>query len=86
MTRFKSLSVVCECGAELAVYLKGGSGRLRKMYFGRIKKDPFGLFVNEPPQVLGTDIACPHCDKRIGTVTRVSGHAAVKINQGVIRL
>lgn len=86
MTRFKSLPVVCECGTELAVYLKGGSGRLRKMYFGRIKEDPFGLFVNEPLQALGADIACPHCDKRIGTVARVSGHAAVKINQGVIRL
>lgn len=86
MTRFKSLPVVCECGVELAVYLKGGSGRLRKMYFGRIKKDPFRLFINEPPQTLGTDITCPQCSKRIGTVARVAGHAAVKINQGVIRL
>ncbi len=86
MTRFKSLPVVCECGTALAVYLKGGRGRLRKMYFGRIKEDPFGLFINEPPVPLETEIFCPNCQKRIGTVARVSGHAAVKINQGVIRI
>jgi hypothetical protein len=85
MTRFKSLPVECECGLLVAVYLKGGSGRLRKMYFGRIKEDPHGLFTNEPPLSLQTDILCPECKKRIGTVARVSGHAAVKINQGVIR-
>ncbi len=85
MTRFKSLSIECQCGLLVAVYLKGGSGRLRKMYFRRIKEDPEYLFHNEPPLAIGTDIDCPQCHKRIGTVARVSGHAAVKINQGVIR-
>lgn len=85
MARFKSLPVECQCGLLVAVYLKGGSGRLRKMYFGRIKEDPEHLFHNEPPFVIGTDIDCPQCCKRIGTVARVSGYAAVKINQGVIR-
>jgi len=56
------------------------------MYFGRIKEDPLKLFANEPPLPLETEIRCPNCEKRIGTVDRVSGHAAVKINQGAIRL
>ena len=85
MTRLKSLKVFCECGLPLAVYLKGGSGRLRKMYFGRIKEDLNRLFENEPPLPLGTEVFCSECQKRIGTVTLVSGHAAVKINQGVVR-
>lgn len=86
MTRFKSLPVTCQCGLLVAVYLKGGSGRLRKMYFGRIKEDRCNLFTNEPPLLIETDINCPDCKSRIGTVARVSGHAAVKINQGVIRI
>jgi hypothetical protein len=86
MTRFKSLPVVCACGLHLATYLKGGSGRLRKIYFGRIKEDPLQIFNNEPPLALETDIFCPECNKRIGTVARISGHAAVKINQGAIRI
>lgn len=86
MGRFKSLLVICECGQKVAVYLKGGRGRLRKMYFGRIKEDPLKLFVNDPPIPIGADIMCPECHKRLGTVALVSGNAAVKINQGVIRL
>ncbi len=85
MTRFKTLSVVCDCSFPLALYLKGGRGRLRKMYFGRIKEDLCGLFNNEPPLPLGLDLHCPACKKRVGTVARVFGNAAVKINQGVIR-
>ena len=85
MTRYKQLPVVCACGLNLALYNKGGSGRLRKMYFGRILKDYEGLFVNTPPIPLDTDILCPGCGKRVGTVKIVGGHAAVKINQGTVR-
>lgn len=85
MTRYKQLKVQCQCGLILAAYAKGGSGWLRKMYFGRILEDPGHLFVNNPPVPLDTNIHCPDCAKRVGTVKMVGGHAAVKINQGVVR-
>lgn len=85
MTRYKQLQVTCSCGLRVATYLKGGSGRLRKMYFGRIVQDPQQLFTNNPPLPLDADILCPSCQARIGTVKMVGGHAAVKINQGVVR-
>ncbi len=86
MPKFKRLKVLCECGLHLADYKKGGSGRLRKMYFERILEDVSGLFLKIPPLTLNTEITCPACDKRIGTVQVVSGKYAVKINQGVVRL
>ena len=82
MVRYKQLPVNCQCGSPIAVYLKGGKGRLRKMYFGRIKEDLCGVLKKGPT---GSDINCPHCQKRIGTIQMVLGHLAIKINQGVIR-
>jgi len=82
MVRFKQLPVHCQCGNLIATYLKGGKGRLRKMYFGRIKEDLCGVLVKAET---GTDINCPECKKRIGTIAMVSGHLAIKINQGVVR-
>ena len=82
MVRFKQLPVKCQCGNPIAIYLKGGKGRLRKMYFGRIKEDLCGALKKDET---GTDINCPECEKRIGTIAMVSGHLAIKINQGVVR-
>ena len=82
MVRFKQLPVHCQCGNLIATYHKGGKGRLRKMYFGRIKEDHCGALKKAET---GTDILCPECHKRIGTIAMVSGHLAIKINQGVVR-
>lgn len=85
MPRYKQLVVTCSCGLPLAIYYKGGKGRLRKMYFGRIKEDLCGVLLTQKGQPNGTEILCPNCQKRIGTVAMVLGHAAIKVNQGLIR-
>ncbi len=85
MSKFRTINVHCSCGCLLARYNKGGKGRLRKMYFERIDKDLLGIFLKEPPLPLNTDVFCPGCGKRVGTVQIMSGKYVIKINQGVVR-
>lgn len=86
MTRFRNLRVACSCGQVLAQYKKGGRGRLRKMYLERIIDDIMGIFITQPALSVGTDVMCPACNKRVGTLHLVSGKPSIKINQGVVRL
>jgi hypothetical protein len=85
MVKRRTLKVHCECGQLLAHYSKSGQGRLRKMWFERILKDPLNIFLTEPLKVLNEDILCPKCQKRVATVQIIGGKYAAKMNQGTVR-
>ena len=86
MPSYRAIEVVCSCGAPLARYQKGGTGRLVKMFFHKILTDRAGVFVTDPPRKLDEEILCPQCSRRVATVRVVRGQYAAKVNQGAVRV
>ena len=80
--RSKVIHVKCSCGAVLFEYDKVGPGKLIKCYLPRIFKDNVGI---PPHSETGTEIFCPRCKGRIGTIYGIRGIRAVKLNQGQIQ-
>ena len=80
--RSKVIDVLCRCGQKLFHYQKVGPGQLIKCYLPRILDDKVGI----PSGVaIGTEVPCPSCKGRIGTIYGIKGVRAVKLNQGQIR-
>lgn len=77
--RKRVIFVECRCSHTLFKYEKVGAGKLIKCYLPRILEDYAGIPERVP---LGTDIFCPQCKKRIGTIYGIRGVPAVKLNQG----
>jgi len=75
------ISVECRCGCVLFKYKKIGKGKLIKCYLPRILNDRVNLSENIE---IGTNVFCPKCRKRIGTIFGIKGMRAVKLNQGQI--
>ena len=85
LTKYKVLTVYCQCGEKLLKYKKGPGRRLLKIHRDRITKDYTGLFLSDCSEI-GTDIHCPSCDKRFATVQVVRGKYVNKVNQGQLGL
>jgi hypothetical protein len=81
LTKFKILTVYCDCSAKLAKYQKGGSGRLIKLQKHRIVKDYFDIFINNL-DAKNSDVLCPECKNRFATIQLIGGKYVYKINQG----
>ena len=80
--RSKIIEVKCQCRAVLFKYQKVGTGKLIKCYLSRILEDKAGI---PDDSAIGTDIHCPQCKNRIGTIFGIAGVRAVKLNQGTIQ-
>jgi hypothetical protein len=76
------IDVECRCGQKLFHYQKIGPGQLIKCYLSRILSDNVGI---SPHIEIGTEVFCPDCRNRIGTIYGIKGVRAVKLNQGQIR-
>jgi hypothetical protein len=85
LTKYKVLTVHCQCGEKLLKYKKGPGRRLLKIHRDRITKDYTGLFLNDYSE-RGTDIHCPSCGGRFSTVRVVKGKYVNKVNQGQLGL
>ncbi len=72
----------CQCGQVLLKYEKVGEGKLIKCYLPRILEDHIKI---PNPVETGTEIMCPSCHKRIGTIYGIRGVRAIKLNQGQIK-
>ena len=82
MTRARVIDVRCQCWQVFFVYEKVGPGKLIKCYLPRILKDHVGI----PTHIgIGTEVLCPKCKGRIGTIFGIRGVRAVKLNQGQIQ-
>jgi hypothetical protein len=76
------IKVECRCSTVLFKYNKIGERKLIKCYLPRILRD----YVNLPENIrIGTDVFCPDCNERIGTVFGIKGMRAIKLNQGKIK-
>jgi len=73
---------MCACGEPLFRYHKRGTGRLIKCFLELIYDDRVG--VRDIPG-MHVDVYCPSCKKRIGTIQRIHGKPALKLNQGTIK-
>jgi hypothetical protein len=85
LTRYKILTIFCQCGQKLLKYKKGPGRRLLKIHRDRITEDYTGIFVNDY-SAPGTDIHCPACKNRIATVQVINGKHVNKVNQGQLGL
>ncbi len=83
LTKYKILTIYCNCGIKLAKYKKGSGRRLLKIHKDRITKDYYNLLKNDYSKEY-TDIYCPECKKRIATVQIIGGKYINKVNQGQI--
>jgi len=81
LTKYKILTIYCQCGLKLLKYKKGPGRRLLKIHRDRITEDFTGIFINDYSEK-DTDIYCPSCHKRIATVQIVKGKYVNKLNQG----
>ena len=81
MPKGRVIKVHCRCGRLLFKYLKGGRGRLIKLYLSETQQDDVGI-VDEP---LGTRPVCPSCGKGLGIIRIIRGRPALKINQGTVQ-
>lgn len=79
--KLKTLTIFCDCGAKLAKYQKGGTGRLIKLQKHRISKDYFDIFLNNL-DAKNSDVLCPECKNRFATIQLIGGKYVYKINQG----
>ena len=78
----KVIDVKCRCEQILFEYDKVGPGKLIKCYIPRILKDHVGIPAHI---VIGAEILCPSCKRRIGTIYGIRGVRAAKLNQGQIQ-
>lgn len=83
LTKYKILTIYCNCTAKLLKYKKGPGRRLLKIHKDRITKDYYDIFKNDTSEK-NTDIYCPECQKRIATIQIIGGKYINKVNQGQI--
>ncbi len=60
LTKYKILTIYCNCGMKLAKYKKGPGRRLLKIHRDRITKDYYNIFKNDFSKE-HTDLHCPEC-------------------------
>ena len=65
----KVIQITCQCGYHVALYHKGGNGRLRKMWFERIKDDLNNGLITSPPLPLNTEVFLSSMPKTMGNRT-----------------
>lgn len=93
------LALACaQCGTHLFYYQKDGAGELKRAYLDRIRESPEYENLHRQPIHEIPELACPHCNERLGTPEIYSretaetphersgeGRKAFRLFQGAVR-
>ena len=83
LTKYKILTIYCNCGTKLFKYKKGPGRRLLKIHRDRLTKDYYNILKEDYSKEY-TNIYCPKCKNRFATVQIIGGKYINKVNQGQI--